>query len=75
MPNYRANGTENLRSNPATKHAATPDQPSASGKDVGGRSNPRANQKELRAENPKAAGGSYSHKVEGVQTFSGDRRV
>jgi len=75
MPNYRKSGTENLRSTPKTNHAATPDAPPASGKDVGGRSSPRVTPKTLRAENPSAPGGSYSKKVEGVQTFSGSRRV
>ena len=73
MANYSKSGTENLRSNPITKHAASPDQSAPAGKDVGGRSNFRANEKVLTTGTPSTPGGSASHRPESVQVFSGGK--
>lgn len=70
MPNYSRPGTENLRSTPKTNHAAEPEQSGKAGRDVGGRGNPRANEKVLSTDNPKASRGGYDYKVEGVQSFN-----
>jgi hypothetical protein len=70
---YRATGTEDLGSNPSTKHTEPATVPTSGGKDAGGTTSPRVTVQTKRAAWNETPSGGKTHWPSKVDSFNGEK--